>query len=217
MLEIQGYKDLYEQERLKVYNMDCMELLKQVPDKYFDLAIVDPPYGIKRNKMTMGNSIFNKDNKEWDFNAPNETFFKELFRISENQIIWGGNYFNLPQAQYFCIWDKGETMYNRDFAECEYSWVSSGGTRIFKYSPNQLTRIHPTQKPVALYTWLLEKYAKPNFKIIDTHFGSGSHGISNHYFGSELIACELDEDYFKASVERIKKETRQLSFLQGGV
>jgi site-specific DNA-methyltransferase (adenine-specific) len=125
------------------------------------LAIVDPPYGIDRNGMNMGNSVFNKDNKKWDNNIPSNEYFNELFRVSKNKIIWGGNYFPLPTSQYFAIWDKGETMYGRDFAECEFAWVQHGGTRIYKKSPNQPERIHPTQKPVALYKWLLDKYAKP--------------------------------------------------------
>lgn len=222
MLEIQGYKDFYEQERLKIYNMDCMELLKQVPDKYFDLAIVDPPYGnfngsLKRTggdwsvKCQRDNSI-----KNWDF-APNDSYFKELFRVSKYQIIWGGNYFKLLPSNNFIIWRKLTISESFTMAMCEYAWTNiKGNSKIFEKQPQDKERIHPTQKPVALYSWLLEKYAKPNFKIIDTHFGSGSHAIANHYYGSELTACELDEDYFKESIERIKKETRQLSFLQGG-
>lgn len=223
MLEIQGYKDLYEQERLKVYNMDCMELLKQVPDKYFDLAIVDPPYGININ-ISMGRRKGDKKSNYHKFRGndtsiPNAEFFNELKRVSKNQVIWGGNYMieHLTSSPCWLIWDKGFSQ-DITFAQVELAWTSfNSSSKKFDKHPSQQNRIHPTQKPVALYTWLLEKYAKPNFKIIDTHFGSGSHGISNHYFGSELIACELDTDYFKASIERIKKETRQLSFLQGGI
>jgi site-specific DNA-methyltransferase (adenine-specific) len=113
-------------------------------------------------------------NKTRDSEVPSEAYFNELFRVSKNQIIWGGNYFNLPASQYFCIWDKGETMYGRDFAECEYAWVSEGGTRIFKFNPNQKDRIHPTQKPIRLYDWLLRTYATNGDKILDTHVGSAS-------------------------------------------
>jgi len=139
-----------KEDKTKSFNMDCLEFMTTVPDKFYDLAIVDPPYGIDRNNMNMGNSVFNKDNKKWDSSIPDLGYFKELFRISKNQIIWGGNYFGLPPSQYFAIWDKGETMYGRDFAEAEYAWVYKGGTRIFKKSPNQPERIHPTQKPINL-------------------------------------------------------------------
>ena len=186
-----------------------MELMSRYEDKHFDLAIVDPPYGIDRNGMNMGNSVFNKDNKKWDSKIPSKQYFKELFRVSQKQIIWGGNYFPLPQSQYFAIWDKGETMYGRDFAECEYAWVSSGGTRIFKKSPNQPERIHPTQKPVALYKWLLDKYAKQGDKILDTHLGSGSIAIACHDYGFELTACELDKEYYNSALKRIQNHISQ--------
>ena len=131
---ITGYKDKHEYTNKNgftstVYLMDCMEGMAQFNEKEFDLACIDPPYGIGRNKMNMGNSIFNKDNKSWDDNIPQGKFFEELFVCSKNQIIWGGNYFPLPQSQYFAIWDKGETMYGRDFAECEYAWIRSGGNK----------------------------------------------------------------------------------------
>lgn len=193
-----------------VHNMDCTEGMKGYPDKYFDLAVVDPPYGIDRNSMNMGNSVFNKDLKKWDKAIPDKNYFEELFRVSNRQIIWGGNYFNLPQSQYFAIWDKGETMYKRDFAECEYAWVSSGGTRIFKMSPNQPTRIHPTQKPVKLYDWILKNYAKPGMKILDTHVGSGSSRIAADKRGMDFIGYELDTDYWKAQEKRYAEYKAQL-------
>lgn len=195
-----------------VTNEDCIELMKRYPDKYFDLAVVDPPYGINRNSMTMGNSIFNKDDKTWDKNLPSEKYFIELFRISVNQIIWGGNYFSLPCSQYFCIWDKGETMYGRDFAECEYAWVKIGGTRIFKKNPNQSDRIHPTQKPVALYQWIYKNYLPEGGKVLDTHLGSGSNRIAADKAGNiEFTACELDTEYFIAQEKRWKDYKSQLS------
>ena len=193
--------------------MDCIEYMAQFPDKYFELAIVDPPYGIDRNGMNMGNSVFNKDSKIWDKSIPREYFFNELFRVSKNQIIWGGNYFPLPQSQYFAIWDKGETMYRRDFAECEYAWVRSGGTRIFKKNPNQPERIHPTQKPVALYRWLLQNYAKQGDKILDTHLGSGSSRIASDMEGFDFYGCELDTDYFNASCKRFEQYKLQQKLL----
>ena len=197
----------------EVKNMDCIEYMAQFPDKYFELAIVDPPYGIDRNGMNMGNSVFNKDSKIWDKSIPREYFFNELFRVSKNQIIWGGNYFPLPQSQYFAIWDKGETMYRRDFAECEYAWVRSGGTRIFKKNPNQPERIHPTQKPVALYRWLLQNYAKQGDKILDTHLGSGSSRIASDMEGFDFYGCELDTDYFNASCKRFEQYKLQQKLL----
>lgn len=196
-------------DKITITNEDNMLLMARYPDNYFDLAIVDPPYGIDRNGMNMGNSVFNKDNKKWDSEIPSKEYFKELFRVSKKQIVWGGNYFPLPQSQYFAIWDKGETMYGRDFAECEYAWVSNGGTRIYKKSPNQPERIHPTQKPVALYKWILDKYAKEGNKILDTHLGSGSIAIACHDYGFELTACELDKEYYDKAIQRITNHTNQ--------
>jgi site-specific DNA-methyltransferase (adenine-specific) len=194
----------------EVTNEDCMEGMARYPDKYFDLAIVDPPYGIDRNGMNMGNSVFNKDDKKWDNSIPTNEYFIELFRVSKNQIIWGGNYFPLPQSQYFAIWDKGETMYGRDFAECEFAWVKSGGTRIYKKSPKQPERIHPTQKPVALYKWLLQNYAKQGDKILDTHLGSGSSRIAAYEMCFDFTAFELDKEYFDAQEKRYKAHIAQL-------
>lgn len=199
--------------KISIYNCDCMELLRQTPDNYYSLCIVDPPYGIGATKFEMGGRKRNKDDKKknWDSEIPSEEYFKELFRVSKNQIIWGGNYFPLPNSQYFAIWDKGETMYGRDFAECEYAWVRKGGTRIYKKNPNQLDRIHPTQKPVALYKWLLDKYAKEGDKILDTHLGSGSIAIACHDYGFDLTACELDESYYNSAIKRIKNHVSQQS------
>jgi site-specific DNA-methyltransferase (adenine-specific) len=187
-----------------------MDIMKGYPDKYFDLAVVDPPYGIDRNGMNMGNSVFNTDDKKWDKSIPKKEYFNELFRISKNHIIWGGNYFPLPQSQYFLIWDKGETMYGRDFAECEYAWVKSGGTRIFKKNPNQPDRIHPTQKPVKLYDWIFKNYAKPTDKILDTHLGSGSSRIAAYKSGLSFVGIELDKDYFDAQEKRFNTFKSQL-------
>ncbi len=188
----------------EVFNIDCMEYMRGIPDKFFELAIVDPPYGIDiTNECMGGRKTIPKDkSKIWDNAAPNQDYFDELFRVSKNQIIWGGNYFNLPPSRYFSIWDKGETMYGRDFAEAEYAWVNSGGTRIYKKSPNQKERIHPTQKPVDLYKWLLTKYANPGDKILDTHIGSGSSRIACYDLGFEFWGTELDKDYFDAMCAR---------------
>jgi site-specific DNA-methyltransferase (adenine-specific) len=198
--------------KANIYNMDCMELLKATPDKFYDLSIVDPPYGIGVNQMNMGGrNTVKPTSKNWDNSIPNQEYFNELSRVSKKQIIWGGNYFNLPPSQYFAIWDKGETMYGRDFAEMEYAWCSAGGTRILKLNPNQPERFHPTQKPIKLYEWLLTNYAKQGDKILDTHLGSGSHAIACNNLGFEITACELDPDYFQASIKRIEQASKQTS------
>jgi site-specific DNA-methyltransferase (adenine-specific) len=197
-------------DKITITNEDNMQLMARYSDNYFDLAIVDPPYGISVNKMHMGSrKTIKPTDKDWDDSIPDDTYFEELFRVSKNQIIWGGNYFKLPPSQYFAIWDKGESMYGRDFAECEFAWVKKGGTRIYKKYPNQLDRIHPTQKPVSLYKWLLDKYAKQGDKILDTHLGSGSIAIACHDYGFELTACELDAEYYEKAVQRIKNHTNQ--------
>lgn len=151
------------------------------------------------------NTIKPDKTKKWDNAPPTKEYFNELFRISKNQIIWGGNYFELPPSRYFAIWDKGETMYGRDFAECEFAWVRNGGTRIYKKNPNQKDRIHPTQKPVALYEWLLNNYAKKGDKILDTHLGSASSIIACKKLGFEYMGFELDKEYFDLAKERIEK------------
>ncbi len=195
-----------------IYNQDCLEAMKDMSDNQFDLAIVDPPYGIDVTKMNMGGRKRNEldKKKNWDNSIPNKEYFKELFRVTKNQIIWGGNYFKLPCSQYFCIWDKGETMYGRSFAEAEYAWVSKGGTRIYKKNPNQLDRIHPTQKPVKLYEWLLMNYAKEGDTILDTHLGSGSIAIACHNLGYDLTGYEIDKEYFEAAIKRIEQHKAQI-------
>ena len=199
-----------------VYRMDNLEYMKTLPDNFYELSIVDPPYGSDSDATkTFTSNSKNKASKRTEYKQfkntePTEEYWKELFRISKNQIIWGGNYFKLPCSRYFAIWDKGETMYRRDFAECEYAWIRSGGTRIFKYSPNQLKRIHHTQKPVKLYKWLLKNYAKPGDKILDTHFGSLSIGIACHDYGYSLDAYEIDADYFEAGKKRLDVHRAQL-------
>ena len=194
-----------------IHNKDCMEAMKEMSDNQFDLAIVDPPYGIDVTKMNMGGRKRNESDKEksWDTGVPDQKYFKELFRVSKNQIIWGGNYFELPCSQYFAIWDKAETMYGRSFAECEYAWVSSGGTRIYKKSPNQLDRIHPTQKHISLYEFCLMNYAKEGDKILDTHLGSGSIAIACHNLGYDFTGYEIDKDYYKSAIKRIEQHKAQ--------
>jgi site-specific DNA-methyltransferase (adenine-specific) len=205
---------------MTITNEDNMLMMDRYEDNHFDLAIVDPPYGIDVANMNMGagkgkrcSKLKNRNwkPKDWDKGIPNKEYFKELFRVSKNQIIWGGNYFDLPPSQYFAIIDKGEGMYGRSFAECEYAWVRSGGTRILKTNPVQKERIHPTQKPVKLYEWLLDNYAKEGDKILDTHLGSGSIAIACHNRKFDLTACELDKEYYTKAMERIEAHKKQLT------
>ena len=195
------------------YNLDCIEGMKQIPDKYFELAIVDPPYGININ-MNMGlkkGQQKKREQKEWDKSTPSQEYFDELFRVSKNQIIWGGNYFPLPVTRCFVIWDKGETMYGRSFAECEFAWTSfNQSARIYKRSPIDVFRFHPTQKPVALYAWLLNKYAKQGDKILDTHVGSASSLIACENLGFEYLGFEIDKEYYQKACERLEVERSQL-------
>jgi site-specific DNA-methyltransferase (adenine-specific) len=196
-------------------NIDCMEYMKTLPDKAFDLAIVDPPYGIGASKMTMGSGKhkFTKD-KEWDCAIPNKSYFNELFRVSKNQIIWGGNYFteHLPPSKHWVIWDKQNP--NLSFAEGEMAWVNKGKLlRIFKHYSARVEdggKIHPTQKPVALYKWLLTNYAKPGDKILDTHLGSGSSRIAAYEMGFDFVGCEIDKDYFEAQEKRWESHISQM-------
>lgn len=202
------------------YNMDCMEAMRQMPDKCFDLAVVDPPYGIGAVNMRRGNSVIKADNeKHWDDTAPTEAYFAELFRISKNQIIWGGNYFPLPPTRCILVWDKGETMYGRSFCELEMAWTSfNESARIFKYNPADSSRIHPTQKPVALYAWIFSRYAKPKDKIIDTHLGSGSSRIAAYNAGLDFVGFEIDKDYFEKQEERFAAHIARCSlFVDGGI
>jgi len=201
-------------DKIEITNEDNMDLMSRYPDKYFDLAIVDPPYGINAGKMTMGSGKhkFSKD-KCWDEEIPNREYFDELFRVSKNQIIWGGNYFTeyLHPTPHWLIWDKKNP--NLSFAEGEMAWVRNGkNLRIYaKYSAQVENggKIHPTQKFVKLYEWQLINYAQEGDKILDTHLGSGSIAIACHNLGFELTACELDKDYFEASIKRIKQHINQ--------
>jgi len=213
----------------EVFNMDCIEGMKQYPDKYFELAIVDPPYGIGedgrkgvRTSPSRPNSYNRKpkyESKNWDSKAPDKIYFIELLRVSKNVIIWGANHFieNIPNSNSSCwiVWDKKNE--GTDFADCELAWTNMK-TAVRKYTIHKFdaTRggkdcIHPTQKPVKLYKWLLNKYANKNDKILDTHLGSGSSRIAAYDLGFEFIGFELDEDYFKASEKRFKQHTDQLT------
>ena len=202
---------------ITITNEDNMELMARYPDKYFDLAIVDPPYGIGASEMTMGSGKNKKykKGKNWDNETPNEIYFNELFRVSKNQIIFGGNYFNLPLTKSWIFWDKGING-DCDFADGELAWTSFN--KVLRIAPIRykgflgadLERIHPTQKPVAIYKWLLDKYAKQGDKILDTHLGSGSIAIACHDYGFDLTACELDKEYFDQAMKRLKLHQSQL-------
>lgn len=201
------------------YNMDCMEGMKEIPDKYFDLAIVDPPYGIARfgDRVELSNRIDkNAKINKWDI-KPTQEYFNELFRVSKKQIIWGANNFTLPNTEYFIVWDKQQTVDN--FASAEYAWTSCKvPAKVFRYSIHRVMserkgeggKIHPTQKPVALYHWILNNYAKEGDKILDTHVGSASSLIACHDMGFEYLGFELDVDYYKMATERLERHKAQI-------
>lgn len=197
---------------LDIRHMDCMDLMAQYPDKHFDLAIVDPPYGIGISRDTVRHV---HDKKEWDNAIPNAEYFVALRRVSKNQIIWGGNYFldHLGSSQGFFIWDKRQPQ-DFSLAMCEFAWSSiQKPAKMMSLSVlAEKGKQHPTQKPVALYNWLLANYSEPGQTILDTHLGSGSIAIACHYNKNPLTACELDADYYKAACKRIKQQTAQLSF-----
>ena len=209
---------------------DCMEVMAGFPDGYFDLAIVDPPYGIGvsgEGKMT-SNSRKEYARKNWDDAVPPPEYFAELRRVSKNQIIWGANFFDgVGICGGGIVWNKlGKNIGRREpmpnLSDCEIAYCSSrNNVKMFSYTQignvvgndyrvdwNQ-QRIHPTQKPVALYEWLLANYAKPGMRVLDTHLGSGSHAIAAHYAGIHLTACEIDPEYFDAAKARITRETAQ--------
>lgn len=204
----------------KAYNRDCVEAMKDFPDKYFDLAVVDPPYG---GGFTEGGGCkgwfqkyhqepedYNRNGKiSWDI-APGEDYFSELFRVSKNQIIWGGNYFKLPPTRCFLVWRKLTISENFTMAMAEYAWTSfNSNAKVFEAMPQDSTRFHPTQKPVALYRWIFRHYAKPGDKILDTHLGSGSSRIAAYDAGLDFVGYEIDKEYFDKEEERFAKHTAQ--------
>lgn len=197
---------------VELLNIDCMEYMSTLPDKAFDLAIVDPPYGINiNNSGRLGH--YGGKGKKWDNHTPDDEYFKELDRVSNNQVIWGANYFKMTPTRCFLIWDKQQPK-GVSFADSEYAWTSyDESARTFRMRPQcaDPIRIHPTQKPVRLYSWILANYAKPGQRILDTHLGSGSSAIAAHYFGCDFVGCEIDADYYKAACERFDRETRQLA------
>ena len=221
MINYSGFKNEYHSGKIHIYNGDCMDLLKQTPDKYYDLAIVDPPYGGKDAidiKDNIGNRLQAAKRtryKQFRNEPPLSDYFFELKRVSKNQIVWGGNYFGLSGG--VIAWNKNGTA----FGEGEIAICSThNSVRFFEYTwngmlqenmKNKEKRIHPTQKPVALYKWILKNYAKEGDTILDTHFGSLSIGIACHDMGFELTAIELDEDYYEAGKNRLINHQRQLN------
>jgi site-specific DNA-methyltransferase (adenine-specific) len=205
------------------YNIDCMELMEKYPDKHFDLAIVDPPYGIREDGHRENNRSKLAKSKNyhkalWDFPRPDYKYFDELFRVSKNQFIWGANNYPeyLKQSSCWIVWDKDNSG---NFADCELAYGSfKTAVRRFKYRwngmlqedmKNKETRIHPTQKPVALYKWLLSNYAKQGDLILDTHVGSASSLIACEDMGFKYVGCELDKEYYSQSIERLTKHLAQ--------
>lgn len=235
------------------YNMECMEGMKQFPDKYFDLAVVDPPYGDAsgneggtgtgsgngsigtsihklgnagvwsqmggwsiQNGRQMGSEI-RKKIVSWDV-APKQEYFDELFRVSRNQIIWGGNYFNLPPTRCFLIWRKTNIPEQFSMAMCEYAWTSfNDNAKIFDFSAaGQPGRFHPTQKPVQLYTWILNNYSKQGDKILDTHCGSASSLVACHETGRKYVGFEIDEEYYTKAKKRLETAENQMNIFSMG-
>ena len=212
------HKPDYTNGIIALHNADCMEVMAEYPDNYFDLAVVDPPYGIGVNhNMGRRKGCKHSDYKpaEWDSEPPPLVYFFELFRVSCNQIIWGANHFieQMPiNSPCWLMWDKGFSE-EVTFAQFELAWTSFDTTcKKYDKHPSQQFRIHPTQKPVKLYDWIFHNYSEPGQKIIDTHLGSGSSAIAAHYFGiSEFVGCEIDEDYFNDACKRIDQQTAQLT------
>lgn len=198
-------------DNIEITNKNNLDLMKRYSDKYFDLAIVDPPYGIGISKNPVRQMHKKKD---WDNEIPSKQYFDELFRVSKNQIIWGGNYFDLPPSQGFYIWDKKQPE-NFSLAMCEYAWSSiQKPAKIWSLSVmKEQNKIHPTQKPIELYEWLIMRNAEKGYKILDTHLGSGSIAIAidiinkREKLNLQFIGCELDTDYYNKAIERIKSKT----------
>ena len=207
---------------ITITNEDNMELMKRYEDNHFDLAIVDPPYGIERFKKVT-DTPSDKDVHAKRFQGmelvndikPTKEYWNELFRVSKHQIVFGANNFTMPESEYFLIWDKKQAMPN--FARCEYAWVSMSlkkPAKICEYSihkHNQVDKIHQTQKPIYLYEWILMNYAKEDFEILDTHLGSGSIAIACHNLDYNLTACELGTEHYKNALKRLKTHLSQLT------
>lgn len=201
---------VFKSGKITLIHGDCMEYMAALEDKAFDLAVVDPPYGIDINSSgRLGH--YGGKGKSWDKSIPDDFYFGEVSRCSSDRIIWGANYFNMPPTRCFLIWDKGQPE-GVSFASHEYAWTSFDKSAKCYYQRPQNAdpeRIHPTQKPVKLYQWIYANYAKEGARILDTHLGSGSSAIAAHYAGFEFVGIELDPDYYAAAVERFQRETAQ--------
>lgn len=190
-----------------LYNLDCMIGMSEFPDKFFDLAVVDPPYGLDKGSVQgagkLKNRVLNTGNvHEWD-SAPDKSYFDELFRVSKNIIIWGGNYFPLPPTRCVLCWDKMQPWEN--FSQIELAWTSfDKPAQIFRFDNRTGDKIHPTQKPIELYTWILSKYASKGDKILDTHVGSASSLIACKKLGFEFIGFEINTEYYNAAMKRMQ-------------
>tara|TARA_R110002012_G_scaffold92696_1_gene224989 strand:+ start:33 stop:683 length:651 start_codon:yes stop_codon:yes gene_type:complete len=213
---------------MNITNEDNMKLMSRYADNYFDLAIVDPPYGIGFGEFNRTNKASNGDrykadkykNSNWDDTIPTDEYFKELKRVSKNQIVWGGNYFPYlwsKGCKGFIFWYKGNPVPNFADGELAYTSFNKVAKQFnFRYYGNlegntsASEKYHPTQKPIALYEWLLMNYAKEGDKILDTHLGSGSSAIACHNLGYDLTACELDKEYYNAAIKRLEQHTSQL-------
>lgn len=203
--------------KIELHNEDCMELMKRYTDNYFELAIVDPPYGLGKKIYSGGtkgckfHTLFNEN--KWDDEIPKDEYFIELFRVSKNQIIWGGNYFPLSPTRCLVIWDKMKG--DNNFSMFELAWTSfDKPSKIYRENSTSNNRIHPTQKPIDLYKYLLDKYAKQGDKILDTHGGSMSIAIACHDLGFDLTLSELDKDYFEAGKKRLANHQSQFSLFE---
>lgn len=220
-----------------------MEYMATIPDKFFDLAVVDPPYGINAPAMDMGsakgnvstatklrkgrlnggagklkNRVLNTMSCDWDYNPPGEDYFRELFRVSKNQIIWGGNYFPLPPTRGIICWDKMQPWEN--FSQVELAWTSFDcPAKLVRISTtggnNREEKIHPTQKPVALYQWIFKKFAGGGTQVFDTHLGSQSSRIAAYHAGLDFYGCEIDPGYFKSGCARFDRECRGIEVING--
>ena len=201
---------------INITNEDNMELMSRYDDNHFDLAIVDPPYrDSKDNNMNQWNRKTIKKGRLKDWNKPNQEYFNELYRVSKNQIIWGANNFKLC-FKGFVVWKKKSISLNFNMSMCEIASLSdelSTISKMFEFAPQQKDRIHPTQKPVKLYEWLLMNYAKNGDKILDTHLGSGTIAIACDNLKYDLIACELDKEYYEAALKRLKQHQAQLRII----
>jgi len=200
---------------IKLINDDCMNVIPNYETNHFDLAIVDPPYGLpdfsenpEQGTGVLKNRIFQEmDKKRWD-KAPDSLYFKELFRVSKNQIIWGGNYFDLPPTREIICWDKEQPFTN--FSAWEFAWTSfNKPAKIFRMNNRVKGKIHPTEKPLKLYKWLLHTYSEKGFKVLDTHLGSGNIAIACHLFDCDLLGVEIDPEYYKKAYRNFKDITSQ--------